>query len=100
MVIVGWGVVGLLGGLRDTIKNKNIANAKVLELQERKARLTYDIQNLETDLGKEKIFFFYYGLAKEGEQVVIIIEDKDTLNNKEKQKTGIFGAFKGIFKRD
>jgi cell division protein FtsB len=100
VVIVGWGVFGLLGGLRDTIKNKNIANAKVLELQERKARLTYDIQNLETDLGKEKIFRENYGLAKEGEQVVIIIEDKDTLNSKEKQKTGIFGAFKGIFKRD
>ena len=98
VVMIGWGVAGLLGGLRETIKNKNIANAKVLELQERKTRLSYDIENLETDAGKEKIFRENYGLAKEGEELIIIVEDKNIDKNKEKEKKGIFGAFKNWFK--
>lgn len=98
VIVIGFGVAGLLGGLRETIKNKNIANAKVLELEERKTRLSYDIENLETDSGKEKIFRENYGLAKEGEELIIIVEDKNIDKSKEKEKKGIFGTFKNWFK--
>ncbi len=97
VVMIGWGVAGLLGGLRETIKNKNIASAKVLELREREERLSYDIENLETDKGKEKIFRENYGLAREGEELIIIVEDKNLKEVKEKKK-GVFGVFKGWFK--
>ncbi len=97
VLIIGWGVLGLIGGLRDTIKNKNIARAKVAELTERKERLAYDIENLETDAGKEKIFRENYGLAKEGEEVIVIVDDKSLEKDKNKDKKGVFGAFKGWF---
>lgn len=99
VLIVGWGVVGLAGGLHQTIKNKNIASANLTELKERQARLEYDIENLETIEGKEKIFRENYGLAKEGEGLIVIVEDKDANKDKEKKK-GVFGVFKNIFKRD
>ncbi len=98
VLIIGWGVLGLIGGLRDTIKNKNIARAKVAELAERKERLAYDIENLETDAGKEKIFRENYGLAKEGEEVIIIVDDKSLEKDKNKDKKGVFGAFKNWFR--
>lgn len=97
VVVIGWGVVGLLGGLRETIHNKNIANAKVLELRDRQNRLAYDIENLETDKGKEKIFRENYGLAKEGEELIIIVEDKNLKEVKDKKK-GVFEIFRGWFK--
>lgn len=99
VIIVGWGVIGLAGGLHQTIKNKNIASANLTELKERQARLEYDIENLETIEGKEKIFRENYGLAKEGEGLIVIVEDKDANKDKEKKK-GVFGVFKNIFKRD
>lgn len=99
VLVVAWGVLGLAGGLRDTIKNKNIAAAKVAELQERKTHLAYDIENLETEEGKEKIFRENYGLAKEGEELIVIVEDKNLEKNKTKEKKGVFGVFKGWFSR-
>jgi cell division protein FtsB len=96
---IGWGVLGLLKGLEDTSKYKSIAERKVQELEERKLRLTADISNLETDAGKEKIFRENYGLAKEGEGVVVVVDEKKPEKKEEKDRgKGVFGFFKNMFK--
>ena len=97
-IFIASGVVGLLGGFRDTLKNKKIAEEKMMELEARKVRLVKDLANLETDEGKEKIFRENYGLAKEGEEVIIVVDEKippEALDDKKGK--GFFG-FLNIFK--
>ncbi len=98
VIVIASGVFGLIGGMRDTIKNKNIARAKVEELALRQDRLSYDIENLDTDAGKEKIFRENYGLARDGEGVIVIVEDKDAAKDRIKEKKGVFGIFQGWFR--
>lgn len=92
-IFIAWGVLGLLGGYRDTLKNKKIAEEKMLELEERKARLVNDLANLETDAGKEKIFRENYGLAKEGEEVIIVVDEKLPPEVSSEKKGGSFLGF-------
>ena len=96
-IFIASGVIGLLGGFRDTLKNKNIAEEKMLELETRKVRLVKDLANLETDEGKEKIFRENYGLAKEGEEVIIVDEKIPPEVLDDKKGKGFFG-FLNIFK--
>lgn len=98
-IFIASGVIGLIGGFRDTLKNKKIAEEKMLELEARKIRLEKDLANLETDEGKDKIFRENYGLAKEGEEVIIVVDEKippEVIDDK--KGNGFFGFFKAWFK--
>lgn len=70
------GVVDFMLKMRDTSKNKDIAEQKVAELEKRKQKLVNDISELNTDKGKEKVFREDFGLAKEGEGLIIVVEDE------------------------
>ena len=68
---------------------------KVLELQQKKEKLISDIEKLKTEEGKEIIFRENFSLSKEGEGMIMIIEDKDS-PSLETEKEGSF--LKTLFK--
>lgn len=72
-----WNILGLFGKMKETIHNRRIAEEKVIELQERKAKLIFDIEKLETDEGKEEIFRENFGLSKDGEGMILVVEDTE-----------------------
>jgi hypothetical protein len=78
-LVFAWNVLRLAGKMLETAKNKKMAEERVLHLEEQKAKLEKDIQNLNTLDGKERIFRENFGLTKEGEEVIIIIDDKRAL---------------------
>lgn len=83
--------------MNDTIKNKKIAEDKVYELEQRKEKLLSDIENLNTDKGKEKVFRENFGLGKEGEGMIVVVEDKSSPPvQRDEEKKGILDFFNNL----
>ncbi len=93
-----WGVIGFMGKMQITSENRKIAENKIAELSKEKEKLSSDIENLKTDEGKEQVFRNNYGLAKQGEGLIIVVDDKNVSENKGKDSGGFFSFFKNLFK--
>jgi len=76
VMFLAWAVIGFTGKMISTAKNKRIAEDKVLGLQTQKDKLSVDLARLETDRGVEESIREKFGLAKEGEGLIVVVEDK------------------------
>ena len=79
IVIFSYNLVIFYGKMQDTIHNKEIVERKILELENNKAKLENSIENLQKDSGIEENIRENFGLAREGEGVVVIVDDKDKI---------------------
>ena len=99
ILFFAWSVLGFWNKMEENSKNKKIIEDKVAELKQQKEKLSSDINSLNTDQGKEKVFRENFGLAKEGENMIVVVEDK---NPPEVPKTapssGFFSFLKNWFK--
>ena len=75
------------------IENRKIAEEKVLELQKEKDKLSTGISKLKTDSGVEESIREKFGLAKDGEGVIIVVEDKNSAKVPAEANTGGFFSF-------
>ncbi len=99
LLIFTYNLFGLLGKMRETIRNKRGAEDKFMELTANKEKLDHDISKLNTTEGVEENIREKFGLVKEGEGVVIIVEDKKEEKLEMKANTGgILHFFKNLFK--
>ena len=73
-----WSMIGLWNKLEETSKSKKIAEDKVTELQQQKATLTSQINDLKTPEGVDAAIRDKYGLAKDGEGEIVIVDDTST----------------------
>lgn len=79
-----------------TVKNKKNAELKYLELKESRERLEKDIERLNTEKGVEERIREEFGLAKEGEGLIVVVEDDTAVDTENLEKEGFF---KSIFKK-
>ena len=84
-----------MGKTEETIRNKKIIEDKITELEKSKEKLNSDIVKLKTEEGIEENIRDKFGLAKEGENMILITEDK---KQKETQKEPDSGLFWSIIK--
>ncbi len=76
LLVFSWNIFGFWNKMQETVKNKKIVEDKVTALKQQEKNISTEINNLSTDQGKEKFFRENLGLAKEGEDVIIIVEEK------------------------
>jgi cell division protein FtsB len=94
-----WNVFNLMSRMQETIKNRKIEEDKIAELKQRESNLSANIANLKTEKGVEENIREKYGLVKEGEGVIIVVEDKDKNNAPPKEEPNKFISFlKNLFK--
>ena len=99
VILFIWNIVGLTGKLQETYKNKKIEQEKISDLEKRKEKLSTDIEKLGTDKGKEEAIRENFGMVKDGEQVIVIVDDKNQAETpEESQNKGFFSFFKNLFK--
>lgn len=94
-----WSIVNLFGKMQETITNKKIAEEKIITLQNDKEKLSLDIKNLQTEKGIEENIREKFGLAKEGEGMIVVVEDKkQEENDQNNKKRGFIDFLKNLFK--
>lgn len=96
-----YNVIGLIEKERETSHKKDLILEEIDILKEREASLGKDMAKLETEEGKEAIIREKYQVAKEGEKMVIIVDQKDQdviPEKKEKVDHGFWNWLKEIFK--
>ena len=99
ILFFAWNVLGFWNKMRETSKNKEMTEDKITILREQKEKLSLEIDSLKTDEGKEKIFRENYGLAREGEDVIVVMEDKNLSKNPAPDSSsGFFSFLKSLFK--
>ncbi len=72
-----WQLFGFWQKMEDTKENRRIAEEKVKTLKESEAALSESIESLQTEAGIEENIRNKFGLAKDGEGVIVIVEDKN-----------------------
>ena len=88
-----WGLIGFVGKLGATRENRKVAENRVEELKQEQERLSADIAKLETDSGVEESIRTKFGLAKEGENVIVVVEDQNPPEVDQEQSKGGFWSF-------
>lgn len=98
LIIFTWNVASLLGKMNQVVKNREVAETRLTQLANTKARLEADIALLATDEGIEETIREKYGLGKEGERLVVVVEDKNPADQSAEQQGSFTSFFKNLFK--
>lgn len=95
-----YNIIGLIEKERETSHKKELILEEIEELRQREISLNKDILRLQTEDGKEEIIREKYQVAREGEKMVIIVDEKDdvSLTEKEDIDHSFWGWIKRIFK--
>jgi hypothetical protein len=102
LVVFGYKIIDLIHKDKETSRKKELILADIDELKKREYSLTNDILKLETEEGKEQIIREKYQVAKQGEKMVTIIDNKnnDSKTQEEKVTHGFWNWIKKIFKKN
>ncbi len=98
LLFFAWGVVGFMGKMSATSENREIAENKLLELETKKERLTTEIAKLETEGGVEENIREKFGLGKEGEGLIVVVDDKNKVEVVEEEKSWLPAWLTNLFK--
>jgi cell division protein FtsB len=92
-------IFGFMNKMEETIKNKKIVEDKIAELEKSKEKLSSDITSLQTQEGVEENIRDKFGLAKDGENMIMITDDKSVPEtNTNADSGGFLNFFKNLFK--
>lgn len=95
--VLGHGVWGVYQQARQTRINKDRQSTHLRELEGRESALQEEIDRLNTERGVEAEIRQKYEVAREGEQVIVIVDTPDTANSAGGKETGGFwSAFVGV----
>lgn len=93
LIFFALGVFDFMGKMIETSGKKKNIEQKVLELQETKERLSNDIESLKTEKGLEENIREKFGLVKEGEDLIIVVDSKESPELDNKTKLNWFTSF-------
>jgi len=98
ILLFAWNIFGLWKKMEETAKNKQIVQNQITALNQQKDKLTSDINNLNTDQGKEQVFRENFGLAKNGESEIVVLDSNAPTPTPPPVSSGLVGFFKNLFK--
>jgi cell division protein FtsB len=85
--------------MEETAKNRKIVEDKITELEKSKEQFNSDIGKLKTEAGVEENIRNKFGLAKDGENMILITDDKSQIETPQKSNLESFwSTIKNWFK--
>jgi cell division protein FtsB len=93
IVVFAWSVIGLFNKMRETADNKKSDEAEIQVLQKEKEDLLSNINKLKTNEGVEEVIRDRYGLAKDGESMIVVTDDQNSTQTATENKTTSFLSF-------
>ncbi len=99
LVLVGilWNTWGIYQKERMARKILEEAETQRGELDARAKKLENDIERLHTEAGIEEVVRDRYGVAKRGEEVIVLVDDSDSDNEEAEEELGWWARFKAFF---
>ena len=82
---------------RDTQTNLDTITSSYEEMYQREQELAASVEAFDTSFGIETEIRDKYGLVKEGEEVVVIVEDESLQDVEQEQEKGWWEKLKGLF---
>lgn len=99
IAVLARGTWGIFQKSRESDKKLEISQERLIELRKRQSAVASQIEILKTTTGVEEEIRTKYDVAKEGEHVIIIVQDDEPVEVKESPKglKGIWNKFTSIF---
>jgi len=99
IIIFSFSMFSFVNKMEETSKNRKIVEDKITELEKSKEKLNSDINELKTDQGVEENIREKFGLAKDGENMMMVVDDKNKVEEPAKDSSGgFFNTIKNWFK--
>lgn len=99
LITFAYSVFGLMNRMQESRKNRIVEENKIQEFEQRKNKLSTDIANLKTEKGVEENIREKFGLVKEGEGMIVVVDEKDQTDKTKQTSSGKFvDFFKNFFK--
>ncbi|MFA5936299.1 MAG: septum formation initiator family protein [Candidatus Paceibacterota bacterium] len=89
----------LMNKMEETSKNRKIIEDKIAELEKSKEQFNSEITKLKTGEGIEESIREKFGLAKEGENMILVVDEKNSSEEQKKaDSSGFLFFLKNLFK--
>ncbi len=99
ILIFIYSIFGFVNKMQDTVKNRELVEEKITELEKSKEKFNSDISKLKTENGVEENIREKFGLVKDGENMILVIDDKNKTEGENKPNSqGFFSFLKNWFK--
>ena len=85
VLFFSWNVFTFAVKAKETAQNRDVAQEKIVSLQQQKDRLTKDIDSLNTQSGVEETIRDKFGLAKDGEGMIVVTDGDTTTTDQTTQ---------------
>lgn len=95
---LGLSVFELIGKERESAERQANALRELRSVEERQAILDADLAILDTPRGQEALVRNTFDVAKEGEEVIVVLDALPATSTEEQQKKGFFSWFLSLFK--
>ncbi len=100
LVFFGYKIIDLVAKERETSLKKELILSQINTLKEREKNLLKNTLKLETEEGKEEVIREKYQVSKEGEKIIIIVDEENNESEViENENHGFVNWIKKIFKR-
>lgn len=83
----------------ETLKNKKQAELQLEELKKEDIILSKDIESLKTNDGLEKVIRNRFNVSKDGEGVILVVDEPIISSDIEKRSNSFVNFFKRIFQK-
>ncbi len=97
VLFFAWNILGFWNKMRETAQNKKIAEENLVSLQKQKDQLSSEINSLNTEEGKEAFIRENYGLVKQGEGEIVIVDNQNPPAAPPSSFSGFWNFLKHIF---
>lgn len=101
LILFIYNIIGLIEKERETTEKKNVILSNIETLRNREKSLSNDIEKLKTEEGVEETIRDKYQVVKEGEKMVVIVdeEEKGASITPQETKHGFIEWIKRIFNK-
>ena len=98
ILVFAFNIFNFINKMVETGKNKNLVEDKIIELEKSKEEINSEINKLKTEKGIEESLREKFGVAKEGENMIMVVEDKNLpVKEKEENSSGFWSFIKSWF---
>jgi cell division protein FtsB len=99
ILVFFFSMFSFVGKMEKTSKNRKIVEDKITELEKSKETFSSEIAKLKTEKGIEESIREKFGVAKEGENIIIIVDDKNSsVTTIEADSSWFSSFFNNLFK--